>query len=94
MAILDCDFNIYFGQTLAPDSSLSSTLATELCALTESSIVVESMVKFIWQHYQWGFIALLKCPLQDWIFGAQRANFETSPETPKPKVRELSQSGF
>ena len=50
MAILGCNFNINFGQTLAPGSSLCNTLRTKLHAWTESSIIVEFMVKFIWQH--------------------------------------------
>ena len=50
MAILSCNFNINFGQTLAPGSSLCNTLRTKLHAWTESSIIVEFMVKFIWQH--------------------------------------------
>ena len=53
------------------------------------------MVKFIWQHnLPVGFMALSKCPLEGWIFGAQRAKNETPPVTPKLKVREVSQSGF
>ena len=52
MAILGCNFNINFGQTLAPGSSLYNTLRTKLHAWTESSIIVEFMVKFIWQHFQ------------------------------------------
>jgi len=39
-------------------------------------------------------MALSKCPLEGWVFGAQRAKNETPPETPKPKVREVSQIGF
>ena len=50
MAILGCNFNINFGQTLAPGSSLCNTLRTKLHAWTESSVIVEFMVKFIWQH--------------------------------------------
>ena len=50
LAILGCNFNINFGQTLAPGSSLCNTLRTKLHAWTESSIIVEFMVKFIWQH--------------------------------------------
>ena len=50
MAILGCNFNINFDQTLAPGSSLCNTLRTKLHAWTESSIIVEFMVKFIWQH--------------------------------------------
>jgi len=39
-------------------------------------------------------MALSKCPLEGWGFGAQRAKYETTPETPKLKVREVSQIGF
>ena len=39
-------------------------------------------------------MALLKCPLEGWFFCAQRAKNETPPETPKLKVREVSQIGF
>ena len=50
MAILGCNFNINFSQTLSPGSSLCNSLRTKLHAWTESSVVVEFMVKFIWQH--------------------------------------------
>ena len=50
MAILGCNVDINFGQTLAPGSSLSNTLRTKLHARTESSIIVEFIVKLIWQH--------------------------------------------
>ena len=50
MAIFGGNFNINFGQTLAPGSSLCNSLRTKLHAWTESSIMVEFMVKFIWQH--------------------------------------------
>ena len=50
MAILGCNFNINFDQTLAPGSSLCNTLRTKLHAWTESPIIVEFMVRFIWQH--------------------------------------------
>ena len=40
-------------------------------------------------------MALSKCPLEDWIFGAfKRAKNETPLVTPKLKVSEVSQSGF
>ena len=39
-------------------------------------------------------MTLSKCPLEGWIFGAQRAKNETPPVTPKLKLREVSQSGF
>ena len=50
MAIIGGNFNINFGQTLALGSSLCNSLRTKLHAWTESSIMVEFMVKFIWQH--------------------------------------------
>ena len=50
MAILACNFNINFGQTLAPGSSLCNTSTTKLHALAESSVIVEFMVKLIWEH--------------------------------------------
>ena len=50
MAILGCNFDINFGQTLAPGSSLSNTLRAKLHACNESSIIVIFIVKFIWQH--------------------------------------------
>ena len=50
MAILGCNFDINFGQTLAPGSSLSNTLRRKLHAWHESSIIVMFIVKFIWQH--------------------------------------------
>ena len=39
-------------------------------------------------------MALSKCPLEGWIFGAQRAKNKTPRVTPKLNVREVSQSGF
>ena len=40
-------------------------------------------------------MALLECPLEGWTFGVKRAkNEDPPPETPKLKVREVSQSGF
>jgi len=50
MTLLGCNFNINFDQILAPGSSLCNTLRTKLHAWTESPIIVEFMVKFIWQH--------------------------------------------
>ena len=95
MAILGCNFNINFGQTLAPGSSLYNTLRKKLHAWTESSIIVEFVVKFIWQHnLPVGSYHAFKMPPEGWIFGAQRAENETPPVTPKIKLREVSQSGF
>ena len=44
-------------------------------------------------------MALLKCPLEGWIFGAQKAITRLPippppPETPKLKFPEVSQSGL
>ena len=50
MAILSCNFDINFGQTLAPGSSLSNTLRTKLHARNKSSSIVIFIDKFIWQH--------------------------------------------
>ena len=98
MAILGCNFNINFGQTLAPGSSLCNTLRTKLHAWTESSIIVEFMVKFIWQHnLPVGSYGTFKMP--PWKAGflmlkGQKMRPPPPPITPKLKVREVSQSGF
>ena len=98
MAILGCNFNINFDQTLAPGSSLCNTLRTKLHARSESSIIAEFMVKFIWQHnLSVGSYHTFKMPPEGWIFGDKRAKNETPPPppvTPKLKVSEVSQSGF
>ena len=100
MAILRCNFNISFGQTLALGSSLCNTSTTKLHALTESSIIEEFMFKLIWEHnLPVGSYGTFKMPPGSWIFGAQRAKNETplsqnSHVTPKLKVREVSHSGF
>ena len=95
MAILGCNFNINFGQTLAPGSPLCNTLRTKLHAWTESSVIVEFMVKFIWQHnLPVGSYHTFKKAPGRLDFGAQRLKNETPPVTPKLKVREVSQSGF
>ena len=49
MAILGCNFDINFGETLAPGSSLSNILRTCINGKFYS-IMVESNVKSIWQH--------------------------------------------
>ena len=49
MAILGCYFDINFGETLAPGSSLSNILRTCINGKFYS-IMVESNVKSIWQH--------------------------------------------
>ena len=78
MAILGCNFNINFGQTLAPGSSLCNTSTTKLHAWTESSIIVEFMVKLIWEHnLPVGSYGTFKMPPDGWIFSAQRAKNET-----------------
>ena len=95
MVILGCNFDINFGQTLAPGLSLSNTLRTKLHAWNESSVIVMFIVKFIWQHnLPVGFYGTFKRPLKGWIFCAQRAKNETRPETLKLTVREVSQIGF
>ena len=97
MAILGCNFNINFGQTLAPGSSLCNTSTTKLHAWTESSIIVEFMVKLIREHnVPVGLYGTFKMP-------PGRLNFQCSkgkkwdphpPVTPKLKVREVSHGGF
>ena len=47
MAILGCNFNINFGQTLAPGSSLCNTSTTKLHAWTESSITANPLTPLI-----------------------------------------------
>ena len=99
MAILGCNFNINFGQTLAPGSSLCNTLRTNLHTWTESSIIVQFMVKFIWQHnLPVGSYGTFKMP--PWKAGLLVLKREKMwpppplPVTPKLKVREVSQRGF
>ena len=95
MVILGCNFNINFGQTLAPGSSLCNTLRTKLHAWTESSIIVEFMVKFIWQHnLPVGSYGTFKMPPGRLYFRCSKGKNETPSVTPKLKVREVSQSGF
>ena len=95
MAILGCNFNINFGQTLAPGSSLCNTLRTKLHAWTESSIIVEFMVKFIWQHnLPVGSYHTFKMPPGRLDFWCSKGKKWDPPVTPKLKVREVSQSGF
>ena len=84
MAILGCNFNINFGQTLAPGSSLCNTLRTKLHAWPASSIIVEVMVKFLWEHsLPVGSYHTFKMP-------TGRLDFWCS----KLKLREVSQTGF
>ena len=96
MAILGCNFNINFGQTLAPGSSLCNTLRTKLHAWTESSIIVEFMVKFIWQHNlpvgSYGTFKMRPVGLDFWCPKGKK--WDPPPVTPELKVREVSQKGF
>ena len=95
MAILGCNFNINFGQTLAPGSSLCNTLRTKLHAWTASSIIVEFMVKFIWQHnLPVGSYHTFKMPPGRLDFWCSKGKKWDPPVTPKLKLREVSQSGF
>ena len=95
MAILGCNFNINFGQTLAPGSSLCNTLRTKLHAWTESSIIVEFMVKFIWQHnLPVESYHTFKMPPGRLDFWCSKGKKWDPSVTPKLKVREMSQSGF
>ena len=50
MEILSGDFDLKFDLTLAPGPSLSNCLKTKLHLWSRSSTIVESMIKFIWQH--------------------------------------------
>ena len=78
MAILGCNFNISFGQTLAPGSSLCNVLRTKLYAWTESSVIVELRSNSLGSTiYQCVLMALSNCPLEGWIISAQRAKNET-----------------
>ena len=95
MAILGCNFDINFCQTLAPGSSLPNTSRTKLHVWNESSIIVDFMVKFIWkQNVPNRFYGTFKITQEGLVFGTQRAKKSDPPETPKLKVREVSQIGF
>ena len=95
MAILGCNFNINFDQTLAPGSSLCNTLRAKLHAWTESSIIVEFMVKFIWQHnLPVESYHTFKMPPWRLDFWCSKGKNWDPPVTPKLEVREVSQSGF
>ena len=95
MAILGCNFDINFCQTLAPGSSLSNTLRTKLHAWNETSIIVEFVVKFIWQHnLPIGFYGTFKMSPERLNFWCSKGKKWDPPETPKLKVREVSQIGF
>ena len=88
MAILGCNFDINFGQTLALGSSLSNTLGTKLHAWTESSILLSPWsYSFGSTIYRWIFMAPLKCVPGGWILGAWRAENEPSPFSWKSKTK-------
>ena len=92
---MGCNFNINFGQTLAPGSSLWNTLRTKFHAQTESSIIVEFMVKFIWQHnLSVGSYGTFKMPPGRLDFWCSKGKKWDPLVTSKLKVREVSQSGF
>lgn len=95
MAILGCNFDINFCQTLAQGSSLSNTSRTKLHVWNESSIIVEFMVKFIWKHnLPIGFYGTFKMSPGRLGFWCSKGKKWDPPETPKLKVREVSQIGF
>ena len=95
MAILGCNFNISFYQTLFPGSSLCNTLREKLHAWTESSIIVAFMVKFIWQHNSpVGSYHTFKMPPGRLDFWCWKEKKRDPPVTPELEVREVSQSGF
>ena len=87
MVILSCNFDINFGQTLTPGSSLSNILRTKLHAWNESSIIVQSMVKFIWQHnLSIGFYGTFKMSpgrLDFWCLKGKKRHHPPPPPTPK-----------
>ena len=92
IAILGFNFNINFDQTLPPGSSLCNTLRAKLHAWTESSIIVEFMVKFIWQHnLPVGSYYTFKMPLEGWILVLKRqklrppCNSKTKSKRSEPK---------
>ena len=95
MAILGCNFDINFCQTLAPGSALSKTLRAKLHVWNESSIIVECMFKFIWKHsLPVGFYCTFKMSSGRLDFLCSKGKKWDPPETPKLKVREVSQIGF
>ena len=89
MAIIGGNFNINFGQTLAPGSSLCNSLRTKLHAWTESSIIVEFMVKFIWQHnLPVGSYHTFKMPpgrLDFWCLKGKKWDSKTKTQRSEPK---------
>ena len=91
MAILRCNFNINFGQTLPQGSSLCNTSTTKLHAWTESSIIVEFMVKLIWEHNllvrSYGTFKMSPGRLDIWCSKGKK--WHPPPPTPKLIVREV-----
>ena len=86
MAILGCNVDINFGQTLASGPSLSNTLRTKLHAWTESSIIVEFMVKLIWQHnLPIGSYGTFKMPPRMLDFWCSKGKKWDSPQNSKTK---------
>ena len=85
-----------FWPNSSPGTSLSNTLRTKLHAWTESSIIVEFMVKLIWQHsLPIGSKGTFKMPPRRLDFCCSKGQKRRlPPETPRLKVREVSQSGF
>ena len=93
--VLGCYFEMNFGQTLAPGSALSNSLRTKILAWTESSIIGESMVKFIWKHnLLTGLYGTFKIPSERLDFWCSKGKLWDSPKTSKLKDREVSQTGF
>lgn len=94
-AILGCNFDINFCQTLAPGTSLSKTSRTKLHIWNGSSIIVEFMVKFILKHnLPMGFYGTFKMSPGRLSFWCLKGKKWDPPETPKLKVREESQIDF
>ena len=88
MAILGCNFNISFGQTLAPGSSLCCSLTTTLHAWTESSIIVEFMVKLIWEHnLPVGCYGTFKMHRGRLAFQCSKGKKWTTPRNSKTKIQ-------
>ena len=92
MEILSGDFDLKFDLTLAPGPSPSNCLKTKLHLWSRSSTIVESMIKFIWQHnLPMEFHSTFKMP-------PRRMNFwcsdGTPPQTPEQTFKEVSQSGL
>ena len=79
----------------APGSSLCNTLRTKFHVWTKSSVIVEFMVKFIWQHnLPVGSYSTFKMSPGRLDFWCSMGKKLDPPVTLKLKVREVSQSGF